>query len=58
MTQYYKMKAALRSEDGGKSWSVYKIFYVTEAKTEYGQYEFTDDHDFEGITLVREEAIP
>ena len=49
----YKMKATLSSEDGGRTWFVYNIFYVTEAENEYDEYEFTDYHDFDSMELKR-----
>ena len=51
--KWYKMKATLQSEDGGKTWYVYNIFYVSEKGGEYEKYEFTDEHDFDNMELKR-----
>ena len=38
MSEVYRLKGILQSDDGGKTWWVYRIDYVTEADTVAGDY--------------------
>ena len=38
MAEVYRLKGILQSDDGGKTWWVYRIDYVTKADTVSGDY--------------------
>lgn len=38
IAEVYRIKGVLRGDDGGKTWWVYRIDYVTQADTVVGDY--------------------
>ena len=53
MYEHKKMKTTLGSEDGGETWYVSRIFYVSESETSYSKYQMEDSKPYEDMVLER-----
>ena len=53
----YRLKCQLQSDDGGKTWWIRNIHYVTKGiflGDDYAtDFDFTDDHNFDVMVLQR-----
>ena len=59
-----KLKGVLMSEDGGKTWFIYRQDYITHAHSRYGRFKFAEGIDLTGLPLktdfecLKELAMP
>ena len=53
MSAIKRVKATMVSEDGGKTWYVHNIFYVSGADTQYSEAEYEDSKLYETMVLER-----
>jgi hypothetical protein len=47
MRNFVKLKATLHSEDQGKTWTISRVFYVSDADNPYADYQFIDSAELD-----------